>query len=127
MQGQSNRKDVNIGKILSKFEVSSKVSAPVNGATLTTNPPTFTWVKGGGSTEFPNDSFTLVFYNSSYSIVAQAGGIKNQYYTLPSALWQVVCNASTSNNLIYWTVKSSQTDSPVTGPYFSNTGYFYIP
>ena len=54
---------VKLGSTLSRYVVSAKVYSP----SVSGNSVTFTWDKQGGSTTFPNNSFRLVFFDSSYN------------------------------------------------------------
>ena len=127
IQGIINTRDLYIGEILSNAGVSSKLLLPSNGTNLTTALPTFAWLKRGGSSLYPNNSFTLVFYNYAYEKICEIYVGNVDSYKLTSSEWSKICNATKNSKIIYWTVKASQTSSPSTGPYFSNYRYFYIP
>lgn len=127
IQGIINTRDLYIGEILSNAGVSSALSSPSNGMKLTTSLPTFTWIKRGGSSLYPNNSFSLVFYNYAYEKICEISVGNVSSYKLTSSEWSKICNATKNSKIIYWTIKASQTSSPSTGPYFSNYRYFYIP
>ncbi len=130
VQGINNKRDLYIGQILSAVNVSCALGIPGYDVQTTSTPPTFSWTVQAASTTYNNNSFTLVFYDSKYvkiKEIAVASSSTMCRYTLSTAEWNQICNATSSGEKVYWTVKAKQTATPTTGPYFSGYKYFKAP
>ena len=116
IQGVSNSRDLYLGNILSAVNVSclcTKISS------LSATAPTFSWGQPTGSYVFYNWSYTLVFYNSSYSKILEIDVGTAKRCTLSDSQWSKLRSLVASGKTIYWTVKATEKSSPITGPYFS--------
>lgn len=113
-----------LGETLSYFRVAACLNSPTN---LSSSTPTFSWVNQGGSTLHPNDSFDLVFYDSSYNFILgvyninasnNAGETSTTSVTLSAEQWNTI-KSYAQNEMVYCSVKTSQHDTPTSGPYYS--------
>lgn len=102
-----------LGSTLSRYNVAAE---PNNPTGLNTNTPTFSWIPQGGSTSYPNNSFSVVFLNSNYNTICSTAYTSNNYIQLTSYQWSLIQNASTP---VYYYVLTKQTNYPETGPYYS--------
>lgn len=80
--------------------------------------PTFSWTAQGGSTYFPNDKFTLLFYDANSELIITIRGITTTKYTLTKSEWNTIQKADG----IYYSVQiiSEATTGVGTGPYYSS-------
>ena len=106
---------LSLGSTLSQYIVAAKLNASPTG--LSTGTPTFSWVKQGGSTLYPNNRFRLAFYNSSYELILRTSYLNATSQTLTSSQWTQIIN---SGSTIYCCVETFQTSAPQTGWYYSN-------
>lgn len=104
---------LNLGSTLSRYNVAADPSSPTG---LNTNTPTFYWSAQGGSVDYPNNSFRLVFYDSNFNHILSTSYTSSTNQTLTSSQWTQIKNAS---SVRYYYVETKQTDSPITGPYKS--------
>lgn len=105
---------VKLGSTLSRYVVSAKVYSP----SVSGNSVTFTWDKQGGSTTFPNNSFRLVFFDSSYNELYSTSYVNAASQSISLSQWNTMLGSS---SVVYCCVQTRQTSSPTTGPYYSNT------
>lgn len=104
---------LNLGSTLSRYKVAADPSNPTG---LNTNTPTFYWSAQGGSVDYPNNSFRLVFYDSNLNYILSTSYTSSTSQTLTSSQWTQIKNASTVR---YYYVETEQTNTPSTGPYKS--------
>ena len=103
------------GLVLSHIKMSAYLSTPTG---INSNSPTFNWIAQGGSTRYPNNTFRIAFYNSSFNLITRTSYTTNTTLTLSSTVWNMVKqNAGTT---IYCCVETNQSDNPQTGVYYSN-------
>lgn len=88
-----------------------------------TVPPTFKWTAQGGSSTFPNNSFVLIFYNSSGAEVLRTATTTSNTYTLTQSEWNSVLYSYGTTYTV--AVAATQTDSPTTGEYISARSVSY--
>ncbi len=113
----NNDQKLRIGRILEEHGVAAMPTTPV-GSTLNSSNRTFTWSAGGGSSVYPNNSFKISFYNSSFTKIYETYAITNTSYTLTLTELSTILNG-TSGSTIYWCVIATQSSTPSTGPYIS--------
>ena len=106
---------INLGAILSLYKVSSALEPP--SGTVST-PMTFSWIAQGGSINYPNNSFRLAFYDSSYNLILRTSYGSSLTRTPTTSQWNQIIS---SGGTVTCCVESRQTGSPVTGPYYSNS------
>ena len=124
-------KKSDLGKILSSENIAAKgldifnFSSVASGTAL----PEFLWKGRGMPAPLLNNKFNLVFYNSSgIEIVRTADIIASGNYithTITQAEWNSIIAAS--GDTFGVAVIAYQTDTPLTGPYYSQTYYFDKP
>ncbi|MBR1625072.1 MAG: leucine-rich repeat protein [Clostridia bacterium] len=120
-----------LGANLSYYKMaSSGVTSPTSGSTLTTVPPSFSWGAQGGSLEYRNNLFTILFYRDNfdeayYSINIGATTTSFISYTLTAHEWEQVLFVP--GETIYVVIQSFQTSTPATGPYLSKVAEFSRP
>ena len=102
-----------LGSTLTAYNVAANPSTPTG---LNTNTPTFYWTAQGGSVNFPNNRFRLVFLDSNYSVILNTSYTTSTYQQLTASQWTQIQNASTVR---YYYVETEQTSTPSTGPYRS--------
>jgi len=116
--------DGRVGEILSEYGISANNVSITSGTGTETVPPEITW-KVGGNNSKPNNNFYLVIYDNN-NLVLTTTEVQNvnatntsvtSSYTFSSTLWNQLMKLS----YLYITVSvvASQTDSPSTGPYYS--------
>lgn len=88
-----------------------------------TVPPTFRWSAQGGSSTFPNNSFVLIFYNSSGTEILRTATTTSNTYTLTQSEWNSVLYSYGTTYTV--AVAATQTDSPTTGEYISARSVSY--
>ena len=88
-----------------------------------TVPPTFKWSAQGGSSTFPNNSFVLIFYNSSGTEILRTATTTSNTYTLTQSEWNSVLYSYGKTYTV--AVEAKQTDSPTTGGYISARSVSY--
>lgn len=104
------------GNILTHFNVSAFLSDNPTG--LDGDTPRFSWQAQGGSTEYPNNYFSVSFFDEDYNLVYQTSYVPVLYYLLTSFEWDNI-DALTSD-VFYCCVQTKQNGNPTTGPYYSN-------
>lgn len=114
---------LNLGSTLTRYNVAAALNSPTG---LNTNTPTFSWTPQGGSVNYPNNSFSLVFYNSNYETILETDDTTSTSRQLTSNEWSSIKN---STSTVYYLVKAKQTPSlntePETGPYYSTKMTLY--
>ena len=119
------KKILNLGVILSYYDMATTAPTLTSALSLS-SPPSFSWVAQGGSTNYPNNQFQLVFYNPYYeeitrtAIFAPSAVTQSTLlnYTLTSEEWDRVLYSD--GTTFYVAVAAVQTDSPTTGEYVSS-------
>ncbi len=107
-----------IGANLSKYGMASSAPSISNLSSLSeTVKPSITWNAQGGSTECPNNCFSLVIYDSAGYEILRKNNLTYPSYILTQAEWDLVRNSEGTTYTI--AVAVSQTSSPVTGEYYS--------
>ena len=105
---------VKLGSTLSRYSVSANlVSLSHTGNTVT-----FTWEKQGGSINYGNNSFRLVFYDDSYNLLYMTSYSNGTSQSISLSQWNSLF--SNAPSAVYSCVQTRQTSSPTTGPYYSN-------
>ena len=112
---------------LTKYNMASTIPT-IRTSGTNTNPPSLSWTAQGGSTHYPNNSFSVVFYSGAENedginaeiartpFTTQIGTYSTPFYVSESVWEQVLCSKETS---YYVAIASRQTDSPATGEYIS--------
>lgn len=111
----SQQVKLGLGSILSNYKVAARLDASPSG--LSTDTPTFTWTKQGGSNLYPNNYFRLTFFDSSYNLILSTCYSNVDNFTLTASAWNLIRNTGST---IYCCVYVSQTSTPQTGWYQSN-------
>ena len=116
----SKSNKVKLGSTLSRYCVSAKL----NNMVVSGNTVTFTWYKQGGSSEYGNNSFRLVFYDDSFNLLYTTSYTNGTSQSISKSQWDSLF--SNAPNAVYSCIQTRQTSSPTTGPYYSNviTTYF---
>lgn len=107
-----------IGVNLTHHKLATTVPVMQNSPILAEDvPPHFTWNAQGGSSNFPNNSFSLIFYDGSGNEVLRTNATTSTTYTLTQDEWTTIIN----NCGGYFTVAVSamQMHEPKTGQYIS--------
>lgn len=110
---------VKYGANFAKHKVASLPTEPANNAAITTldNPVTFKWDANGGGPSNRNNSFTIEFYDKDFNpIPFNSPPSPNNSITLTASDLKTIFGSRTE---IKWLVKSSNTTTPITGPYTS--------
>lgn len=112
---------LDFGYTLTYFKASPEITGPTYFSSSIV--PTFTW-NNQGMDLYPNDKFNLVFYDSNFNqilitgfIFAEEDSISTSY-TLTESQWNTI-KSYAENDYVYCTVKTTQTDAPLTGPFYS--------
>lgn len=107
-----------IGKNLTYYKMATSKPTMTNLSSVTrTNPPTFTWIAQGGSTQFPNNNFVLIFYNTAGKEILRTSAVTTTSYTLSQSEWNTILN---NGGLTYSVaVEAKQMFLPKTGEYIS--------
>lgn len=112
---------------LTKYKMAS-TTPTIRTSGTNTNPPSLSWTAQGGSTNYPNNSFSVVFYSGAENedginaeiartpFTTQIGTYSTPFYVSKSVWEQVLCSKETS---YYVAIASRQTDFPTTGEYIS--------
>lgn len=106
-----------MGELLSYY---SMAPTAVDQVAIGDDLPTFTWTGQGGSTYYPNNTFTLIAFDENYEEYATAGvasGSKDLSITLTEDEWEEFCDLPGS--IMHIAVVGMQLSSPSTGPYIS--------
>ena len=88
-----------------------------------TVPPNFVWTEQGGSEEYPNNSFALIFYNSLGQEILRTPFTTSFEYTLTPSEWNSVLYSYGTTYTV--AVAAMQTDPPITGAYISAQSVVY--
>ncbi len=120
---------------LTYYEIASSIPTINNEADMCRNvPATFSWVAQGGSSNFPNNSFALIFYNNNGVEImrtAERAATASSHncnstvsYTLTQSEWEYVM----SHTGVTFTVAiaAKQTSSVITGEYISAQSKVYM-
>ena len=111
-----------LGTTLSHHQIAAQLFSPSG---LNTNTPMFTWDAQGGSVNYPNNSFKLVFYNSSYGYITTIDCGNMTSVTLTANKWNEI---KSTGSTVYCYIETRQTSAvPHTGPYYSNLITINIP
>ena len=117
-------KALDFGYTLTYFQVTPELISPSSFSSSV--PPTFIWINQGMS-DYPNDKFNLVFFDSDYNQILitpviwaddDATSESTTSYTLAEAQWNTI-KSYAENEDVYCCVRTTQTTSPITGPYYS--------
>ena len=91
--------------------------------------PSLSWTAEGGSTEYPNNSFDIVVYDTSYNEIIRVEDIENTHYEFNDANWQYALEnhgyPCAEEFKVYITVAGSRKEPLLldsnfsTGPYYS--------
>ena len=106
-----------MGELLSYYKMAPTA---VDQVAIGDDLPTFTWTGQGGSTYYPNNTFTLIAFDENYEEYATAGvasGSKDLSITLTEDEWEEFCDLPGS--IMHIAVVGMQLSSPSTGPYIS--------
>jgi len=104
-----------LGPLMSYYKISAALTSP---ASVSYDPPTFTWDAQGGINYNINNDFTLYIMDSSGDLLLDSIPVGNNIsYTLNESQWTTVLSSGTSN--IVWNVSAIQTTNIDTGPYFA--------
>lgn len=130
--------DGRIGAIYSNHSISAKKLSITPETGTASIPPVIVWEVGGTkdsveNNSVPNNNFYLVIYDNNDSVIATTGTQNvnatnvstTSSYTFSSTLWNQLMGLSSSYITI--SVVASQTDSPSTGPYYSEKIRIDIP
>lgn len=104
-----------LGPLMSYYKISAALTSP---ASVSYNPPTFTWDAQGGINYNINNDFTLYIMDSSGDLLLDPILVgNNTSFTLNESQWTTVLSSGTSS--IIWNVSAIQTTDMDTGPYFA--------
>lgn len=120
-----NESDDSMGKLLSYYKISAIPLAPYNNDTATFYVPTLQWSAGGGSVDYPNNQFTLYVKDETDSTIFSVNLGSSTSYTFTTTQWQDILRSGAT--YIKWNIKTEQTSSPNTGPYYSETYILNLP
>lgn len=108
----------NIGANLTYYRMAATAPIMSNSSSVSqTIPPRFTWTPQGGSTNYPNNRFRIVFYDSTGSIAFKTAYTSSNSYTLTQSEWDSVLH--TYGKTYKVAVAAAQTNDYVTGEYIS--------
>lgn len=109
-----------LGKFIEQYNIAPKNLQLMNGTNKT-----FTWEKGGGSVNFSNDTFKLLFLNDMGETIFETNEIKGTSYTL--SFDQLTSLINQHGHYYYAYVIGSAKNYFETGPYYSQEYRFDIP
>lgn len=116
VQNYCSANDGKLGNILSHYGMTSTDIKIRDEEVSYLISPTFTWNAGGP--EFCKfNSFKLIFYDISDSILFETERFTTTSFTLPVEQWKEIVKNSGRNTI--FSVVSYQTATPATGPYYS--------
>lgn len=113
-----------LGLLLETYGMSASNLTISNSPTATTV-PMFTWAAKGGSVYFPNDLFTLSFYNQNKVKILDITGVSANQYSLTSEQWYSILHSYGSK--YYLMIESYASNYLSTGPYYSTFYEFSKP
>ena len=116
-------------EILTYYKMAPSCPTLHNSADVSvTLAPSLSWTAEGGSTEYPNNSFDIVVYDTSYNEIIRVENIENTYYEFNDANWQYALEnhgyPCAEEFKIYITVAGSRKEPLLLDPNFS-TGPYY--
>ena len=114
-----------IGEVLSDLDISPELVSPSNYQTTGWTTLNFSWIANGGSGNYANNKFSIVFFNKNKQFIYETPTTTNLNYQLTSAEWTTLLNSSTE--YVYWAVKAYQTKDFETGYYYSDYRTLYLP
>ncbi len=79
--------------------------------------PAISWNPQGGSTDYPNNNFTVIVYGSEGQEILRTNVGNVTSYTLTTAEWRKVL--FTGGTTFRVAISATQTSTPLTGPYIS--------
>lgn len=107
-----------IGTNLTYYKMATSMPSLSNPSSISqTVPPKFSWTPQGGSSSYPNNSFSLLFYDGSGKEVLRTATTTSNTYTLTQSEWDSVLYSYGTTYTV--AVAAIQTDSPTTGEYIS--------
>lgn len=113
-----------LGLLLEAYGMSAANLTITNIATSSIS-PTFSWSAQGGSIYFPNDLFTLSFYNQSKEKITEISNLTSNEYSLTLKEWSSILH---SYGTKYYVMITSYANSYLsTGPYYSTFYEFTKP
>ena len=113
-----------IGPNLTYYKMATTKPSMSNASSVSqTVPPRFSWAAQGGSSRYPNNSFALVFYNSSGTEVLRTATTTSTNYTLTQSEWNSVLYSYGKTYTV--SIAATQTDYPTTGEYISSRSVLY--
>ncbi len=105
-----------LGLLLENYGMAA-TNLTVSNSPSANTPPSFSWVAQGGSKYFPNDLFTLSFYNQYKNKVIDIMNIDSNSYSLSTSQWNTILHEYGSR--YYVMVSSYASNYLSTGPYYS--------
>lgn len=92
---------------------------------LSTGAPTFSWSAKGGSVYFPNDTFTLLFYDGNEELIFETSTLNRTNYTPTTSEWNSIVAATGKTYFVM--IKSWALAYYSSGPYYSSMYSFNKP
>ena len=108
---------LSLGTTLAQYKVAPRLDSYIDLTMLGNNTPVFYWDGQGGSSLYPNNVFRLAVYDSSFNQVFITGYLTTTSYQFSITDWLIV---KSYGPVSYVCIEAVQTNSPVTGPYYSN-------
>lgn len=105
-----------LGKNLTYYKMATSIPF-VARHTLTSSTPQISWDAQGGSVEYPNNQFQVIFYDHYFNEILRTPVTTASSYTLTQDEWDKVLYTDYTN--YYVVVSAIQTDYPTTGEYIS--------
>lgn len=113
-----------VGLLLEAYGMSA-TELTISNISSSSEMPTFTWTAKGGSKYFPNDTFSLVFYNQSKSKIIEISDLTSSQYTLTQNEWYTILHSF--GTTYYVMIESTSKAYFESGPYFSSLYVFTKP
>ena len=128
---QPTGKIVSLGEILAAHGMGPSPTLPANGATLASNPPTFSWVMRPIASQCDGSAgeaqYDLVLTVDNFaSVLFRKSGLATSSYTLSPTEWTAV-RAAGSTTAVRRMVHRTGSNSPQTGPFAGATRTFILP
>ncbi len=121
-----------LGLNLTSYEIASRPPAILNTSTYYNGAlPVLVWTPYGGSTNYPNNSFYLIFYDDlgvelfRTARFNSGGTASSVSYEVSQSEWNQILQSTTGTYIV--AVVSYQTTDVETGPYVSRSATFTIP
>lgn len=109
-----------LGSVFAEHLAAPTLLQPADGFVLGDEPAAFAWKGNGGSDSHPNNTFRLCVFDDNWNMILDSGDLSSTTYSPTKAQWDALKNAPASH--LYWVVRGSNPDEPVTGPYSSYAG-----